>query len=51
MKAEAGNLIFDPLIVEFEKGVVKLAPGSPVDKLGIRLIDVNGAGRRTNRGD
>lgn len=51
MKAEAGNLFIDPLIVEFEKGVVRLAPDSPVGRIGIELIDVSGAGRRTKRSD
>lgn len=45
-KAEEGNLLVDPLIVEFEKGVVRFAPETPVGKLGIRPIDVSSAGRR-----
>jgi len=47
-KAEEGNLLVDPLIVEFEKGVVSFAPESPAGKLGIKPIDVSGAGRRTH---
>ncbi|MCP4259168.1 MAG: hypothetical protein GY774_16920 [Planctomycetes bacterium] len=46
LEAKAGNLLADPLIVEFEKGVVNFAPGSPVSKLGIKPIDVSRAGRR-----
>jgi hypothetical protein len=46
LKAEDGNLLVDPLIVEFEKGVVRFAPDSPAGKLGIKPIDVSGAGRR-----
>ena len=49
LKAEEGNLLVDPLIVEFEKGVVSFAPESPVGKLGIKTIDVSGAGRRTHK--
>jgi hypothetical protein len=45
LKAENGNLLVDPLIVEFENGVVKFAPSSPMSKLGIQPIDVSGAGR------
>jgi hypothetical protein len=46
LKAEEGNLLVDPLIVEFEKGAVRFAPDSPAGKLGIKPIDVSGAGRR-----
>jgi hypothetical protein len=42
----SGNLLDDPLIVEFEKGVVKFDPDSPAGKLGIKPIDVSRAGRR-----
>jgi hypothetical protein len=48
-KAEEGNLLIDPLIVEFEKGAVRFAPETPVGRLGIKTIDVNGAGRRTHK--
>ncbi|MBN1806433.1 MAG: right-handed parallel beta-helix repeat-containing protein [Sedimentisphaerales bacterium] len=51
LKPEAGNLFHDPLIVEFGRGTVKLAPDSPVTRLGIKLIDVSGAGRRNRRND
>jgi hypothetical protein len=47
IKPETGNLLVDPLIVEFKKGVVKFAPDSPAGRLGIKPIDVSGAGRRT----
>jgi len=46
LKAEEGNLLVDPLIVEFKKGTVRFAPDSPAGKLGIKPIDVSGAGRR-----
>jgi len=46
LKAEDGNLLVDPLIVEFEKGTVRFAPETPAGKLGIKPIDVSGAGRR-----
>jgi hypothetical protein len=46
LKAENGNLLVDPLIVEFEKGSVGFAPKSPAARLGIKPIDVSGAGRR-----
>jgi hypothetical protein len=42
------NLLADPLLVEFEKGRVCFAADSPVLKLGIKPIDVNGAGPRRN---
>jgi hypothetical protein len=48
-KAEEGNLLADPLIAEFEKGAVRFAPETPVGKLGIKTIDVSGAGRRTHK--
>jgi len=46
LRAEQGNLLVDPHIVEFEKGVVRFAPTSPAGRLGIKPIDVSGAGRR-----
>jgi len=46
LKAEDGNLLVDPLIVEFERGAVRFAPETPAGKLGIKPIDVSGAGRR-----
>ena len=48
-KAEEGNLLVDPLIVEFEKGAVRFAPETPVGRLGVRPIDVSSAGRRTHK--
>lgn len=48
-KAEEGNLLADPLIVEFEKGAVRFAPETPVGRLGIKTIDVSSAGRRTHK--
>jgi hypothetical protein len=46
-KAEGGNLLTDPLIVEFEKGAVRFAPETPVGRLGIKTIDVSSADRLT----
>ena len=40
------NVLGDPLLVEFDKGVVNFAPDSPALKLGIKPIDVSDAGRR-----
>jgi len=49
LKTEEGNLLVDPLIVEFKKGMVRFAPDSPAGKLGIKPIDVSGAGQRTHK--
>jgi hypothetical protein len=49
IEAEAGNLLIDPLIVEFKTGVVKFAPDSRTGELCIKPIDVSGAGRRTRK--
>jgi len=49
LKAEEGNLNVDPLIVEFKKGAVRYAPETPAGKLGIKPIDVSGAGRRPHK--
>jgi len=46
LKAGNGNLLVDPLIVEFKKGTVRFVPDSPAGRLGIKPIDVSGAGRR-----
>jgi hypothetical protein len=46
LKEQGGSAFADPLLVEFEKGKVRFAPGSPALKLGIAPIDVSGAGRR-----
>ena len=40
------NVLADPLLVEFDRGVVTFAGDSPVFKLGIKPIDVSDAGRR-----
>ena len=40
------NLSADPHIIEFESGRVRFAEDSPVLKLGIKPIDVSGAGIR-----
>ncbi len=44
--AREGSLFADPKLVEFEKGVVRFAEDSPARKLGIRGLDVSGAGPR-----
>ncbi len=46
LKADSGNLLDDPLVLEFKAGVVKFDPDSPAVKLGIKPIDVSHAGRR-----
>jgi hypothetical protein len=46
LKADSGNLLDDPLVLEFKAGVVKFDPDSPAVKLGIKPIDVSSAGRR-----
>jgi hypothetical protein len=48
-KTEQGSLLAGPLIVEFEKGAVRFALETPVGRLGIKTIDVSGAGRRTHK--
>lgn len=45
-EADQENLSVDPHIIEFEKGRVRFAADSPVLKLGIKPIDVSGAGIR-----
>jgi hypothetical protein len=47
-EADRENLLADPLLVEFEAGRVGFAADSPALKLGIRPIDVSGAGPRPN---
>jgi len=46
LKQENGNLLVDPLLVEFGKGRVRVAAESPALKLGIKPVDVSSAGRR-----
>jgi len=46
LEPENGNLLVDPLLVEFDKGRVSFAAESPVLKLGIKPVDVSSAGRR-----
>ncbi len=43
------NVLADPLLVEFDRGVVTFAGDSPVFKLGIKPIDVSDAGRRKTK--
>ncbi len=45
------NLLVDPLLIEFEKGLVRFAADSPALKLGIESIDVSSAGPRHNAGE
>ena len=46
LESEGENLLVDPLLVEFEKGVVRFAADSPALKVGIKPIDVSDAGPR-----
>ncbi|MFC1738888.1 right-handed parallel beta-helix repeat-containing protein [Planctomycetota bacterium] len=46
LEATQGNIFSDPMLIDYEKGVVRLAPDSPVYKLGIVPVDVSSAGRR-----
>jgi hypothetical protein len=46
LEPENGNLLADPLLIEFDKGRVGFAAESPVLKLGIKPVDVSSAGRR-----
>ena len=43
------NVLADPLLVEYDRGVVTFAGDSPVFKLGIKPIDVSDAGRRKTK--
>ncbi|MHC4328640.1 MAG: right-handed parallel beta-helix repeat-containing protein [Planctomycetota bacterium] len=43
------NVLADPLLVEFNKGAVSFAADSPALKLGIKPIDVSGAGPRLRK--
>ena len=45
-EADGENLTADPHIIEFEKGWIRFAADSPAPKLGIKPIDVSGAGPR-----
>jgi hypothetical protein len=40
----SGWLLLDPQLTECESGLVEFAPGSPVAKLGLSVLDVSGAG-------
>ena len=44
LESSAGWLLADPQLVEYEDGKVRFAPDSPAARLGIRAIDVSGAG-------
>jgi hypothetical protein len=44
--SDGKNILADPFVTEYDKGVVRFAAESPVHKLGIEPIDVSGAGVR-----
>lgn len=44
LKPQGGNVIADPQIVEFDKGLVRFSLNSPTAALGIDPIDVSNAG-------
>jgi len=44
IKSGAGWLLADPKLTDYESGKVRFAPDSPTRELGIRPIDVSGAG-------
>jgi hypothetical protein len=44
LKPDGGNVFADPQLAEFDKGIVTFAPDSPAARLGIKPIDVSGAG-------
>ena len=46
LEASQGNVLSNPLLIDYEKGIIRLAPDSPANKLGIKPIDVSSAGRR-----
>jgi hypothetical protein len=46
LKPDGGNVFADPQLAEFDKGIVMFAPDSPAARLGIKPIDVSGAGPR-----
>ncbi len=48
LQSDDKNLLADPLLVEFEKGVVRFAADSVASKLGIKPIDVSDAGPRNS---
>jgi len=47
--ASAGSTQADPKLADVEKGQVRFGPGSPAPGLGIKPLDVSGAGRRARR--
>jgi Right handed beta helix region/GH141 insertion domain len=49
LEAKDGNTFADPLLLEYEKGLVRFDAQSPALKLGIESIDVSGAGVRGGR--
>ena len=44
IESDGGWLRADPQLAEYETGLVRFTPGSPASTLGIKAIDVSGAG-------
>ena len=44
IESGSGWLLADPKLIEYESGKVRFAADSPADELGIKAIDVSGAG-------
>ena len=51
LESDGKNLLVDPLLVGFEKGLVRFTADSPALKLGIKPIDVSDAGPRRGADD
>jgi len=49
LEAADANILADPLLLEYEKGVVRFDPESPAREIGFEPIDVTGAGVRTTQ--
>jgi hypothetical protein len=50
LEPNEANVFEDPLLAEYEKGVVNIAPQSPAGKVGLKPIDVSNAGPRASGG-
>ena len=50
LEPNEANVFEDPLLAEYEKGVVNISPQSPAGKVGIKPIDVGNAGPRASGG-
>ena len=44
IESGGGWLLADPKLMEYETGKVRFGAGSPAESLGIKAIDVSGAG-------